>query len=606
MELLNPAALFGLLALPLLLLPYLIRRKPQRAIFSSLLLLVAVTEKPSRRPWGKIHLPWIFFLQLLLLTLLIIALSEPVLTVRPSQIAIVLDNSASMQTLEDGRSRFAIAQEKARAVIAEMALTGQIDLYLTAPRIEKVGTTPFAPSDAVKAVAALKPYDLGEPPVDYGQVLMQLAQSHKYERVYLFTDHPARGQSAVVRVINVGQPQANFALTGFEVQRSSLTGTRLNATVEATNYSARDEKIRILIKGNTDQTIASRELSIAAGKSAAATFDGVAEQPYYVAEIATADRLALDNRRFAAAPASRSLRILGVSPRPKELASLKTIPGVQIDLIAPSEYETAQRAGYGLEIFHFAAPGALPRAPALFILPPQSSSLVDLTAPSGNTTVSNWREPHGLTRYINFSLFRPAYARALKPQTAGEIIIEGSSGPLAFAVEHQGVRYLTLGFDPFPFLGRENLPMSIFTLNMLDWFVASAAGNQATGEPIALGTVQPGDLMITPSGENLALQSGYDHYSGTFYQGIYQRMRGRQREISARNLDSAGESDLRAATLVELRGGTVDSAPSSALVFFWPYLLIASLLLLLIEWFAQPRMAGLRQWFKRLGFGFPR
>src|SRR5262245_8506444 len=102
MELLNPAALFGLLALPLLLLPYLIRRKPRRAIFSSLLLLVAASERPNRRPWGKIHLPWIFFLQLLLLTLLIIALSEPVLTVRPTKIAIVLDNSASMQALEDG------------------------------------------------------------------------------------------------------------------------------------------------------------------------------------------------------------------------------------------------------------------------------------------------------------------------------------------------------------------------------------------------------------------------------------------------------------------------------------------------------------------------
>ncbi|HLN84889.1 MAG TPA: BatA domain-containing protein, partial [Candidatus Limnocylindrales bacterium] len=67
MELLNPVALFGLLALPLLLLPYLIRRKPRRVIFSSLLLLVEASDQASSRPWGKIQLPWIFFLQLLLL-----------------------------------------------------------------------------------------------------------------------------------------------------------------------------------------------------------------------------------------------------------------------------------------------------------------------------------------------------------------------------------------------------------------------------------------------------------------------------------------------------------------------------------------------------------
>ena len=44
MEFLNPTALFGLLALPLLLLPYLIRRKPRRLVFSSLLLFMDAGE----------------------------------------------------------------------------------------------------------------------------------------------------------------------------------------------------------------------------------------------------------------------------------------------------------------------------------------------------------------------------------------------------------------------------------------------------------------------------------------------------------------------------------------------------------------------------------
>jgi hypothetical protein len=106
MEFLNSTALYGLLVLPLLLIPYLIRRKPQRIIFSSLLLLTEYDSSARRRPWGRFRLPPAFFLQLLLLTLLISALAEPVLSVRPTHIAIVLDNSASMQTLEDGKTRF--------------------------------------------------------------------------------------------------------------------------------------------------------------------------------------------------------------------------------------------------------------------------------------------------------------------------------------------------------------------------------------------------------------------------------------------------------------------------------------------------------------------
>ena len=46
---------------------------------------------------------------------------------------------------------------------------------------------------------------------------------------------------------------------------------------------------------------------------------------------------------------------------------------MQIDIIAPTDYGKAERAGYGLEIFHFATPAALPPMPALFILPPESS-----------------------------------------------------------------------------------------------------------------------------------------------------------------------------------------------------------------------------------------
>lgn len=600
MEFLHPAALFGLLALPLLVIPYLIQRKPRRFIFSSLLLLVEAGDRPSNRPWGKIRLPWIFYLQLLLLALLILALSEPVFSVRPTQIAIVLDNSASMQTMESGRSRFALAQEKALSVITEVGPAGQIDLYITTPRLDKLKTAPLSPADAAKAIATLEAYDLGEPSVDYERTLTQLARAHNYQRVYLFTDRLARGQSAFIRVTTVGQPQANFALSGFDVRRSSLMNNKLDAVVEAANFSNKDEKVRISVRGSANQVLASRELLLAAGKTAPITFDGIAEHPYYQAEIDAGDALPLDNRRFTAAPLSRNLRILGVSPRPKELASLKGIPGVQIDVIAPSEYEKVERSGYDLEIFHFATPGELPRTAALFVLPPESNLLVDLGTPTANVSVSNWREAHRLTRYVNFSLFRSSYARALKPQTAGEVIIESPNGPLAFAVERQGVRYLALGFDPFPYLGREHLPMSIFTLNLLDWFLVSGAVSQATGEPIALGALKPGDLMITPKGEKISLKAGYDTFTGTFYQGIYQLDRGNRRELLARNLQDSSESDLRAAAPIELRGGEANVTGTSMRLSFWPYLLMASLLLLLIEWFVNPRMVDLSGSFKRL------
>jgi len=596
MEFLNPTALFGLLALPLLLIPYLIQRKPQRIAFSSLLLFIESGEAASAKPWGRVNLPPIFFLQLLLLALLIFALSEPVFSIRPTHIAIILDNSASMQALEDGKSRFALVQESAKSLVSELGAGGKIDLYLTTPRLEKLHAASLSPTEATGIIAAQVPYDMAEPPIDYGVLLAQLVHQQKYQRVYLLTDHPARGQNAAARVINVGQASANFALTNFEVQRSSLANARLEALVEVANYSERDEKLKIVLLAKGAE-LANREIFVGAGKTATVSFGGFADHPFYEAEIANHDALPLDNKRFAVAPASRHLRILGITPRPRELESLKAIPGVQIDIIAPGDYDKAERTGYALEIYHFAAPAALPSTASLFILPPGSSSWVALGAPVNNVTVSNWRDAHTLTRYINFNLFRPTYARPLKPQTAGDIVIDSAAGPLAFATERQGVRYLTLGFDPLPFLGRGNLPMSVFTLNLLDWFFDSHSGNnQATGEAIFLGKVQVGDKMILPGGKSLAIKPGAAVFGGAFFQGIYQLTRGGNTELFSRNLLDRGESDLRTAAPIAIGGANASGASASVLFSFWPYLLAASLVLLLLEWFLSPRISSSRFW----------
>jgi hypothetical protein len=591
MEFLNPAALFGLLSLPVLVIAYLIRRKPHRLVFSSVLLfLQGAGEQAKPRLWGRINLPPILFLQLLLLALLVLALSEPVFSVRPTHVAVVLDNSASMQAVEEGRTRFALAKERIGALARDLGFKAQIDLYLTTPRLEKLNQPALDPDRLTGVLKNLVPYDIGDAPIDYDQVLGQLAREQKYDRVYLYTDHPATAaQTATTRIVTLGQPAANLAVTGFDVHRMSLTNARMQANVTVANFSVKDEKIRILLKAD-GTTLASREIAVAANKTATASFEGFAERTSYEVELDAQDALALDNRRFAVAPGSRTLRILVVTPRPQAAASLKSIAGINVDAIAPSEYGKVDRTGYGLEIFHYSAPTTLPDKPALFILPPESSPLVDLDPPVSNIQVSGWREPHGLTRYVNFALFRPSYARALRPQAAGLVVLESPRGPLAFAVEQRGTRYLTLGFDPLPYLGRNNLPMSIFTLNVLDWFFES--GNtlgQATGAPIPLSFIEPGDALTTPAGERLNLKPGMGYFAATFHQGIYRRNRGGQSELFARNFDDLGESDLRSPATIRVREATAGAAGASVLFSFWPYLLAGALLLFLFEWFFFPR-----------------
>jgi Ca-activated chloride channel family protein len=594
MEFLNPDALYGLLALPLLLIPYLVRRQPQRVVFSSLLLFSQQASGAMTRPWRRLRLPPIFFLQLLLLTLLTLALAEPVFSVRVSNVAVILDNSASMQAREPETTRFALARETARDLLGELGATGKVDLYFTVPRLTRINNVALSPGAAAATLESLAPYDLPDVSVDYDTVLRQLARDRKYQRVYFITDHPARGQSGIVRVYTVGRPQGNMAVTSFRIGRSSLANSRLEAEVTVTNFYPRDERTRVLIKSN-GAPLASREMTLSAGRSETVSFQGIPSHPYYEAEIDALDPLILDNRRFAVPANTRKLKILAISPRPQALTSLRRITGVSVDIVSPGDYGKTDRSGYDLEIFHLSSPAALPTAPSLFVLPPENNPMVQLGQPVSRVVVSNWREGHPLTRYLNLALFRPLYARPFKPKIPGETVVESAAGGLVFAAEREGVRYLALAFDPFPYLGRENLPISVFTLNFLDWFLdrAGADGN-ATGEPLAIGASKQEEFLSTPNGEKQLLPPGSNRFARTFFQGIYRLNHGTESELFAVNLQDPTESNLSEPAALQINDEGQKTNTFSTLFYLWPYLLILSLLFFIMEWFFVPRVAPSR------------
>ena len=593
MEFLNPAALYAFVLLPLLLVPYLIKGRPRRLLFSSLLLLREFSSRSAARPWGRLYLPLSFFLQLLLLLLLLLALGEPVLSLRPLNIAIVIDNSASMQAMEEQRSRFQMAQDEATDLLQRLPARARVDLYLTAPRLERIKEEALSPRQAISVISSLKAYDLAEPAADYGAELARLVKERGYERLYFLTDHSAQGQSQAVRVISLGRPRGNLAITSFEVTPSSLGSAQLRARAVITNFSSKEEKLMLVLKGE-GKLLFSRPYMVASRKSAEASFENLPFHPYYEAEIKVSDGLALDNRRFAVPPPSKDLKILAVSPRPQPLSSLRSIPGVDMTVVSPQAYVKGAGDVYSLEIFHYSAPAVLPQNNALFVLPPKENPVAAVGAALTQPVISGWREPHPLTHYINFALFRPAYARALKPQASGEAIIQSPEGPLVIALEQGGFRYLVLGFDPFPFLGRENLPMSIFTLNLLGWFHRARGGTgSATGEPLYL-QVRQGAFLLTPAGEKVPLTVGSAVFSGAYFQGIYQVGRGGERRFIAVNFQDAKESDLASAGVIQLREESSAAARRSFSSSLWPYLVFISLVLLVLEWLVNPPDLGPR------------
>jgi hypothetical protein len=160
-------------------------------------------------------------------------------------------------------------------------------------------------------------------------------------------------------------------------------------------------------------------------------------------------------------------------------------------------------------------------------------------------------------------------------------VIESADGALAVASEERNARYLALGFDPLPFLGRQNLPMSIFTLNALEWLSVAETRALSTGARLD-ARVRQGEILLASSGEKIDPRAN----PIALYQGLY-RLEGGS-EYLAVNLDGGNESNLRERAPIQLHDEPSASAEGSAAALLWRYFLFGALALLMIEWFIHP------------------
>src|SRR5436305_5664397 len=115
MKFLAPAAFLFALTIPVVIVFYLLKRKRViRLVPSTLLWQKFLAETQASAPFQKLRKNWLLVLQIILLTLAVLALSRPYFAARtkPAQLRVViLDTSASMQATDELPSRF----EKARA-----------------------------------------------------------------------------------------------------------------------------------------------------------------------------------------------------------------------------------------------------------------------------------------------------------------------------------------------------------------------------------------------------------------------------------------------------------------------------------------------------------
>ena len=566
--LLNPGALYFLAIVPALVLAYLARERPRQATVSSVLAFRALHVMRGQRFGGRPRFTWTFFLELLVLCLAVLATAGPYLLKKGTPIALVIDNSAPMQALTSGgKTRFEEALAAAGDALDRARGSGQVTVYLTAPRPHQLSGTIGGVSEARESIAHAKTVDAPGDPAALATLLGQLASDGHTGRIIFASYRPiAAPVPARMVPIAVGQPIANYAIGSFALSRETFGAAALHARVTVANFSPAAQALTVTITGDGEPR-GSAQATVAPNGVAAIEFPKLAPAAVYRAQLDPSDGFALDNSAYATGSAVKSVEVLFVSPTPADGTSLRSIQGVSVVTCAPDAYSPKDLANFDLVIFEYTVPKELPSVNTLLVMPPPNDPVFNFTAQAARRVeVAGWPTTDPLTDEVNFRLLNFREGEYLGQHPWMQTVVSGNGGGLILSGSRQGHRIVATGFNPFPYLGRENLPMSILTLNVLGslaGFGAQASGYR-TGEP----WIVPAGItaIVPPSGHRDTALAG-SLYSSVDAQGVYQLIGANgQKTPRAVNLGDLTVSDLTENPPISLPAVTASAVATSSTV----------------------------------------
>ncbi len=484
---------------------YIFNKKKNIVQVSSLIPWGILKEDTVRSRVFKIDL--LFLLQILLILLLVFFLARPylkssIINISGKNVVLVIDSSASMQTIEDNGSRFDLARSQALKMVSKL---GQWDKMMVissdySSRIVSDFTDDKARLN--KTINDLMPKDTGTN-LDEGVSLgVSFLKNVDKGEMYVLTDRSPSSisftnlKSGNIKFITFGEQSENVAISSLDVYQDMFKDyTEREAYVTLDNYSNDSKTVRLSVFLN-DEIIMEEELELAGSEQKTLSIQGLNAPGILKASIQTDDFLSVDNTAYAIINEIKPINILLVSNNyllKDELAKIeKGTHRIKLTHIAASEYEPEAIKDYDAAIFHKFVPDNNPGINSLYITPYlHSSNLQAEDVKEGNTfrnvlirehnlvlqvKILDWDNTHPtMTHLNNLDGLNIKRAFTMKPPDWSIPLIKISDNlndsPIAFAGWYEGKKIITLGFDlsAFDFSKSDGLRMLIMTLNIIQW-----------------------------------------------------------------------------------------------------------------------------------------
>lgn len=381
------------------------------------------------------------------------------------------------------------------------------------------------------------------------------------------------------------------------------------------------QPVRLSAAGDSGKEGAAPQAQPPAGNVRVVAFDEIEFGGSGVVEVVLRvdDALSTDDRAWTVIDPPRHLRVLLVSGGNLFLENaLATLP---LDLVrmTGSEYEEAddnvlargERSAFDVVIFDRHSTGRLPHGNYFFFgAVPQ---IEDVAA--GKTIVDqvifNWDDTHPILRHVAVETLHVYEWLDLKLPPEAVSLVDGETSPVLAYLARGASQFLISAFSLITEDDAGNLLMNTHWVTSVDFvvFMQNAvqylAANVTTMGERSVRPGEPVTLPIPPDTAEVRIHrpdgvvdeipaGGYQtvHYARTRRVGTYRIEPGlRGHDIFAVNLFNPVEGNVRPVSRLALGAGTVEARAGTIEVNepAWPYLLLAILVLLLLEWIVYNR-----------------
>jgi hypothetical protein len=608
MNFLAPIAFVFAATIPVVIVFYLLKRKRVVKLVSSTLLWQKfLAETQASAPFQRLRKNWLLILQIILLTLAVLALTRPYFAskAKPAELRVViLDTSASMQAGDETPSRFEKARAEALKWVDALKERDQMVILQAGANTEVKQSATSEKAALRRALQACAPSDSPTRLVPALRMAESLVRDHRNAEIHLFSDGAVpeldefENKALPLIYHRVGKGSRNLGITALDVRANPENPNQRAIYASVANFATNSQTTELDLLLD-DRLLESRPLTIASGEVSPQVFlANQARDGVFTVRLTVRDELEADNQASIVSLLPKSIKVALVS-RGNRLLEKALRASAHLELTVLSDLND-RGTSFDFVVLDDVIPTVWPSGNVLAIHVVNTNWLEGVTTVE-NPPIVDWRSTHPLLRHAGFDTVGVIRSFTAKTPSWAVALVDSPQAPLMVAGELGRQRIIWIGFDVLESNWPMRVSFPIFIANAVEWLnPAAVQGAQLlvkAGEPlrVALSQPQKSAEVSLPGGGKKTLTLDADAkeliFGETYKQGIYRLNFGTNDLIFCVDLLDKDESNIQPRDELQLGKYTKIAATTlqRANMELWRTIAGLALLFLLGEWWYYHR-----------------